>query len=231
MNFFRRCGIIFLGDVMNFKSKTAVLFDLDGTVINSKSGIFASIRYVEQKLGLPQKSDSELRYFIGPPILHSFEKYYNMSYEKAVKATEIYREYYADTGVYMFSVYDGLIDTLNSLKIMGKRLYICTCKPEKFAKLIIEKAGIDQLFDGIYGIELSGHDTTKAQVLNRLLESEQLSKNDCVLIGDTKFDVIGAKKCAVSSIGVRYGFASENELENEYPDAIVNTTAEILSLF
>ena len=216
---------------MNFKSKTAVLFDLDGTVINSQSGIFASIRYVEQKLGLPQKTDSELRYFIGPPILHSFEKYYNMSYEKAVKATQIYREYYGGYGVYMFSVYDGLIETLNSLKKMGKRLYICTCKPEKFAKLIIEKADAMELFNGIYGIDPNGHNTTKAQVLTRLLETEQLPPSDCVLIGDTKFDVIGAKECSVASVGVRYGFAGENELENEEPDAIVSTPKEILSLF
>ena len=86
-----------------FKSKSAILFDLDGTIINSQAGIFASVRYAADKLNLPQKSDTQLRAFIGPPLVSSFEKYYNLSDCDAQNAVKIYREFYSSKGVMMFA--------------------------------------------------------------------------------------------------------------------------------
>ena len=212
-----------------FKSKTAILFDLDGTIINSQAGIFALVRYAAEKLNLPQKSESELRAFIGPPLILSFAKYYNLSECDAENAVKIYREFYSCEGVYMFDVYNGLEDTLKALKNAGKRMFIATCKPEKFAKIIIEKIGFSKYFDGVYGILDGADHTTKKQVITRVMGENSLSAHECVMIGDTSFDIVGAHECNIPCIAVEYGFADENGLSGA--QAVVKSAGDIKSLF
>ena len=212
-----------------FKSKSAILFDLDGTIINSQAGIFASVRYAADKLNLPQKSDTQLRAFIGPPLVSSFEKYYNLSDCDAQNAVKIYREFYSSKGVMMFHVYAGLEDTLKALKNAGKRMFVATCKPENFAKIIIENLGFSKYFNGVYGIFSSDMHTTKKQVITRVMQENSLSADECVMVGDTSFDIIGAHECNLSCIAVEYGFADENGLTGA--EKIVKSPSDIKSLF
>lgn len=216
---------------MNLSDKTALLFDLDGTIINSQSGIFASVRYTLEKLKLPPMSDSQLRPFIGPPLQRSFSAFCGLGSDESIKAVKTYREYYETKGVHMFSVYDGLPQTLDRLNNAGFRLFVATCKPEYFAKKIISESGLTDRFIEVCGVPLNGYSMSKAEVIRKVAADNSLDLNDCVMIGDTAFDINGAKQCGISSLGVRYGFGADGELEAAGADMIVDTAKEIADIF
>lgn len=216
---------------MKILNKTDLMFDLDGTIINSQSGIFASVRYALDKMGLPPMSDEQLRPFIGPPLQHSFEKFCGLDYDGSIRAIKKYREFYQTEGVHMYSVYEGLTDTLDALRAAGRRLYVATCKPEHFARLIINESGLRHRFCGIYGVPKDGYSVTKAQVIARVINDNGLSADSCAMIGDTAFDISGAKECGVFSVGVKYGFAAENELENAGAQLLLGSPRDIADAF
>lgn len=193
--------------MVSLSHKNVVLFDLDGTVINSKEGIFNSIYYVFEKLSIKENDITKLNKFIGPSIASSFKTLYNMTEEQAVYAVNIYREYYKEKGVYECHAYDGLEDLLIKLKKQNKKIGIATKKPEPYAVLALEKLNLVKYFDLICGSSFDETNDDKSHIISRC--ANQLSNGNLssvVHIGDTHYDIIGAKKANVDSIGVLYGF-------------------------
>ena len=210
------------------KNYTTVLFDLDGTVSDSGRGITNSVKYALKKFGIEEDDYEKLRRFVGPPLYASFEKYYGFSHEKAVKAVEYYREYYNAGGIFELEIYDGIFDLLKALKKSGKRVILATSKPEIYAEKIAERFGFSEYFDNISGALLDGSRIEKADIIEYALEKVgNPDKKDCIMIGDTAFDVIGANAFSMDSIGVTYGYGTREELEAAGATYIVDMAEDI----
>lgn len=204
--------------------KKIVLFDLDGTLTDSSEGILNSIRYMLEKKGLAISDTETLRSFIGPPLADSLKALYGISEAEAQEAVESYREYYADQGIKQLTVYPGVEKMLTDLS-KDYSLAIATSKPEFFAEQVIENTGLTKYFTGIFGADLAGDRSKKADVITYALE--QLEGDTAVMVGDRKFDILGAKDNQLKSIGVLYGFGDRQELAEAGADLLVEKALEI----
>lgn len=205
-----------------------ILFDLDGTIIDSEEGIINSAIYALAKFGINTADRSSLRKFIGPPLHRSFELFYGFSAEKAALAVDFYREYYADKGVFEYSVYDGMELLFKKLKSEGKTLVLATSKYEYFAKKVIEHLGFSDYFDFIAGSCKNGERSEKAEVISYVLRSLKITdKQKVLMIGDRMHDIIGAGTVGIDSIGVLYGFGNYNELSENGATYIAQNAEDI----
>ncbi len=192
---------------------TTFLFDLDGTVTDPKKGIVNSVLYALEKVGIEELHVSELDSFIGPPIQQSFVERYNMNEGEVERAVFYFREYLKQRGLLENSVYEGIPNLLKQLKDTGNRLFIATSKPTIFARQVIEHFQLTNYFEDIIGSNLSGTRIKKEEIIAHILQqNEGLNKEEVVMIGDRKHDIIGANHNGIASIGVLYGYGSENEL-------------------
>ncbi len=207
-----------------------IFFDLDGTVINSMEGIFNSIKYVIKSHNLKELDEKTLRTFIGPPLHSSFEATFNVDLKTADMYVAKYREYYSEKGIFEFCLYDGMKEMLKALSEKYD-LYITTSKPTIYAKMILEKEDVLKYFKFVSGSEADKPDNSKSQVVNYVTKKFGLSKKDCVLIGDTKFDGEGAEQIGIDFFGVSYGFGSLEELLKFNPVKIFDSTEEITEYF
>ena len=191
-----------------------ILFDLDGTLIDSSEGIIKCVLYTLDFYGIKEPDTAKLYRFIGPPLSESFERYYGFSHEKAYEAVQKYREYYTVTGIFENALYDGIADLLADLRGAGRVLSLATSKPEPFALRILEHFGIAALFDHVAGAELTGPRNSKSSVLRHacgLCGVEDMQQ--CLMVGDRKYDVLGAHAVGMPCAGVLYGYGSRHELE------------------
>lgn len=197
------------------KNYDVILFDLDGTLVDSGLGITNSVIYALKKFGIEVKDRASLYKFVGPPLHKSFEMFYGFSPEKAMQAVEYYREYYKDKGVFEVTVYEGIEATLKKLLSSGKTLIVTTSKPEYFAKKILEHIGLAKYFKMIAGSNLDGTRTAKSEVISYAFEQCNITDlSKVIIVGDREYDVFGANKMSIDSIGVLYGYGSEEELKN-----------------
>ena len=215
-----------------FKEKTVVLFDLDGTLTDPGLGITNSVMHALNHYGIHVADRSELYKFIGPPLSQSFERYYGFGTEDAHHAVEVYREYFAVKGLFENLVYPGIEELLKELKAQGKVISLATSKPEVYAKQILEHFKLDMYFDFISGSLLSGERVDKGEVITWALDSLREMGVDCtsekvVMIGDREHDIIGAHKNQIPAIGVLFGYGSREEFEAAGADAVAETVAEL----
>lgn len=195
------------------KNYKYILFDLDGTIIDSSLGVTNSVMHSLKKLGEPVPQREKLLKFIGPPLFTSYTQYCGFSEEKANLAIEYYREHFEKKDLFNNVLYSGIEDVLSCIHDSEKTLIVATSKPEVFAKQILDRFGISKYFDFIVGATFDGKRNHKDQVLNHILDNCNIDdKSNCVLVGDTRFDAIGAKTVGIDCIGVAYGFGTRDEL-------------------
>ena len=199
---------------------TCLLFDFDGTLFDTVEGITKSVRHAVNKLGLNPELES-LRCFAGPPLVDMFMEHFGFDRETAVQATEDFRERYKPIGLYECRVFPGIPEMLAKFKDAGYLLGVATSKPQVLAAELLEREGMLSLFDVLVGSSPDRNNDSKADVLRRAMASLGVSTAETVLIGDTKYDVAGAKQCDVPCIGVGWGYAAEGELEAAGADFIV----------
>ncbi|OJD64486.1 HAD family hydrolase [Bacillus sp. NH11B] len=206
------------------------LFDLDGTLTDPKEGIINSVLYALEKIGIEEVYISELDSFIGPPIQQSFVDRYNMNEIEVERAVFYFREYLKQSGLLENKVYDGITTLLQELKDAGNRLFVATSKPTVFAKQVIEHFQLTTFFEEIVGSNLDGTRIKKEEIIAHILQTnEELKKEEMVMIGDRKHDVIGANSNGIASIGVLYGYGSEIELSDAGAIHIVKDVEELQS--
>ena len=211
-----------------------LLFDLDGTLTDSAEGIIKCVQYAAEKMGAEYKDAKELRVFVGPPLSESFQKVYGFSKDESQQAIAYYRERFKPIGMFENAVYDGIPELLRKMKENGKVNLIASSKPEEFVKTILEHFDIAKYFDIIVGASMDESRNTKEAVIEEALfqlkstdQYGQYGDDKCVMIGDRKYDIQGAKYFGLRNIGVSYGFAPEGELEEAGADVIVDTVAEL----
>jgi phosphoglycolate phosphatase len=210
------------------KNYTYIIFDLDGTLTDPMIGITNSIIYALEKYGIPTPDRSELLKFIGPPLIDSFQEYYNLSREEAKTAVEYYREYYREKGMFENSVIPEIEDLLRSLKENGKTLMVATAKVEQFANTVLEHFGIAGYFTCVAGSNLDNTLTQKDEIILSVLERCGITDmKHTVMIGDRMHDIIGAKKAGIDSIGVLFGYGTKEELENAGANVIAESVSDL----
>lgn len=208
-----------------------ILFDLDGTLTNSELGITKSVQHALKKFGIEVEDRTVLRPFIGPPLGESFQVYYGMSEEESERAIEYYRERFSVKGLYENEVYEGVEKMLQDLKESGKKLILATSKPEKFTMLILEYFDLLKYFDFVAGATMDGSRGEKADVIRYALEISGIEdKSEAIMVGDRKFDILGAKENGLASIGVLYGFGDREELTEARADYIVEKAEDIVKV-
>lgn len=208
-----------------------ILFDLDGTLTDSAIGIINGIAYAKSKFNLPMESKEELKKYMGPPLKTSFIDFCGLSDEKAEEAVKIYREYYSEKGLFENAVYEGIEELLQELKEQGKILIVATSKPEKFSKQILEHFNLMQYFDVVVGATMDGSRGTKIEVMEHAIKEAKITNmSEAIMIGDRKFDILGAKHFRMDSIGVLFGYGSREELEEAGATYIVEKALDIKSI-
>ncbi|MBE7120031.1 HAD family hydrolase [Bacillus cereus] len=210
---------------------TIFLFDLDGTLTDPKEGIINSVLYALEKMGIDEENIRVLDSFIGPPIQQSFAERYNMNEIEVERAVFYFREYLKQSGLLENKIYDGIPTLLQELKGDGNRLFVATSKPTVFAKQVIEHFQLTSFFEEIVGSNLDGTRIKKEEIIAHILQTnEELQKEEMVMIGDRKHDVIGANSNGIASIGVLYGYGNENELSDARVIHIVKDVEELQSV-
>lgn len=205
-----------------------ILFDLDGTLTDSGEGIMNCAKLALEHYGLPIPSEAELRTFVGPPLHESFIRF-GVPAEEAENAIKIYRSRYLTVGKFENFPYPGIPEMLGALKEAGHKLYVATSKPENTSVEILEHFGLAQYFDLICGASMDLSRNSKADVIAYLLDKTGHVENT-VMVGDTAFDVIGAKAHGIATIGVAWGYGKVEDMENAGSAAIVHTAQELLML-
>lgn len=206
-----------------------VLFDLDGTLLDTAEGITKGIEFGLEKSGIAPLPYSVRRRFIGPPLRGSFMKYCGIDAEMAEQVLVHYREYYGETGIYECKPYEGIRELLAFLKERGYTLYTATAKPTQYAVSMLEKWELSGFFKDIIGASFDKSLETKEKIIKCVLDMEQ--SRDAVMIGDTVYDIEGARLNSIPSIGVLYGFGSKEEIMAAEPDFIAETVGDIYSRF
>ncbi len=205
-----------------------IFFDLDGTLTDPGLGITNSVAYALERYGIRVTERSELFCFIGPPLVDSFMRYYGFSAADARAAVDVYREYFADRGIFENEVYPGIPALLKRLRAAGLKLVMATSKPEEFAVRIAEHFGIAESFDCIAGAAMDETRTQKWEVIEYALKRCGVTDRSAVLmVGDREHDVLGAKRCGLACLGVLYGYGSREELEQAGAVAVVPTVEAI----
>lgn len=183
----------------------AVLFDLDGTLLNTTEGVLESALYAAKKLGYPELPYETMLTFVGPPIQQSFMKWYGCTAEKAQEAANVFRSYYKENALFKAELYPGIIDLLNELKLRGIKIGVATYKREDYAISILEHFGIAPFCQTMHGAD-NFNKLTKADIVNICIQELSSQKDGVVLIGDTEHDAKGAAEAGIPFFGVTFGF-------------------------
>ena len=206
-----------------------IFFDLDGTLTDSQPGIYESLRILLNHFGI-EKTDEELKPFLGPALWDSLPKYCGFTHEKCVEAVEVFRKHYFSTGIYNNSVYEGIPEVLESLKAAGKNLVLATGKPVEQAEIVINHFGLGKYFDFIGGSTLDKSRSKKGQVIAYAMEQMKFTETDrskIIMVGDRDNDINGAHENGLEVAAVLYGYGSRPEFEKAGADYIVDTVVSL----
>lgn len=209
----------------------SVLFDLDGTLIDSSEGITKCAQHALAHFGIDEPDLEKLFCFIGPPLTQSFMVHYGFTEEQAKEAVGVYRSRYTPIGIYESRLYPHVKESIVELKKRGYRIGMASSKPEPACRVLLEHFGIIDLFDDVVGATYDGKIGTKEEVLQEVFRRwSDSSKDEMVLIGDTIFDVEGANLCGISAIAVSFGFGNVEEMVEAGAKAVCHDMLELPDL-
>ena len=205
--------------------KRLCLFDLDGTLIDPHAAITTGVQVAMQEVGVDIPDRNQINHFIGPPIRDSIRTMGDFTDEEIERVVDKYREYTFAEGIYLNKLYPGIVEMLEKLK-SEVILTIATSKMLLMANQIAENLEIIDYFDLIMGCEPDGTRSRKSEVILAVLEKFESPVNP-VIIGDTKYDIIGAREAGIASIGITWGYGTRKELEEHKADIIVDSMNEL----
>ena len=208
-----------------------VLFDLDGTLTDPGVGITNSVMYALRRFGIEVENREELYPFIGPPLKDSFQRFYHFTEEQARLGIRYYREYFSDRGIFENVLYDGIGELLAKLHQAGRKVMLATSKPEPFAVRILEHFRIAAYFDFVAGAAMDETRTEKLEVMTYALGACRITNPaQAVMVGDREYDILGARKLGLDSVGVLYGYGSRQELEDAGATYLAERVEDLLAV-
>jgi len=209
-----------------------ILFDLDGTLTDPKVGITKAVQYALEKNNIKEDSLSTLEKFIGPPLKDSFMEFYSFDEKKSLDSIQYFREYFKEKGIFENEIYLGIEDLLKKLKQNNYKIIVATSKPLVFAKTILKHFKMIEYFDLIVGSNLDGTLVDKGEIISYVIDYLKIKNlKEVIMIGDRKYDIIGAKKNNIDSIGVLYGYGAIEELKIANPNYMINSIDQLYEFF
>ena len=203
-----------------------VLFDLDGTLSESGTGIINSYAYTLDTYGI-EYNEKDLVKFVGPPLRDNMLEYLKEG-DDVEDYIKTYREYYDRQGLFENNMYCGIKEMLEKFAHSGYKLHVASSKPTHYIEKILKNFGIFEYFTLIGGDHMEGGRGDKADVINYVLENANIcDKSSVIMVGDRKYDIIGAKECGIDNIGVLFGYGTREELEEAGSDHIAETPQNI----
>ena len=191
-----------------------IFFDLDGTLTDPFEGVTSSFLYALSKFGITVEDKNELRRVIGPPLSDSFQCFYGLDPEQTLDANNYYREYFAKYGLTQNEIFPGIPELLSNLKNKGYKLYVATSKPIEFAIQVLDSFDITKYFEFVSANNFADERHTKAQVIQYIFDNyPNINKEECIMVGDRKYDVEGGTACGLDTVGVTFGYGSREELD------------------
>jgi phosphoglycolate phosphatase len=203
-----------------------IIFDLDGTLLDTSIGIYNSVRYAEKKLGLKPILDSDLKKFVGPPPKNMYMELYGLNQGTAGNAVRLHREYGKNQGLYEAHLYPNIVDVLSRLKDEGCITAVATLKNQHIAERILEYFDLKKYFEVIIGMD-DEETYTKGIVIQKAIEKVNRT-GDIVMVGDSQYDWEGASEVGIDFIGVLYGFGFESGIE--YPFSTIKNPMQLLGV-
>lgn len=208
-------------------SGSLVLFDLDGTLVDSGPGIRATIRHAAAAVGLPEPTPEQLRALIGPPFPAAFRELLGVDVPTGDAMMTAYHECYGAGAMFDVTLYEGIPEALEELTARGDVLAVTTSKPGVYAGQIVAHLGLADVFaGGVHGAALDGSVEGKAAVVGLAL-TRHGDGPVTGLVGDRNHDVEGAAAHELPCLGVTWGFGGREELEAARAADIVDKPAEI----
>ncbi|AUS07026.1 phosphoglycolate phosphatase [Pseudotamlana carrageenivorans] len=222
---------------MNFKDKNLIIFDFDGTLINSIPDLTLAVNKMLKHYKASTLTIEEVTPFIGngamPLVKRAFAKglpekeLTELFLEEAFK---VYIAAYEEELCKDTFMYPGVLETLNDLKSKGYKLAICTNKPYGFIEPILDKLEIKAFFDLWVGEDSLPEKKPHALPLHHLVEAMQTTVENSIMVGDSKNDILAAQNAKMDSIGVSYGYNYNENIADYHPTVVVDTFAELQNL-
>ncbi len=207
------------------------LFDLDGTLTDSRPGILASLRAALRDLGHTPDPAEDLTWVVGPPIEDVMGRLLApCGDDRTLEATALYRQHYAAGGLFDNAPYPGIPEALTAFAASGFSLFVATAKRTRFARRILAHFGMEAAFAGIYGTEDSGEFNRKSDLIAHILRQEKIAAQGTIMIGDRLHDIEAAHANALPAIGVAWGYGGRAELTKAGADALADRPAQLLPL-
>lgn len=214
------------------KEYAAIIFDLDGTLLDTSEGIYNAVRSTEKIMHFTPVDDTVLPEYVGPPTLFSYKKHYDIDDDTANQAVVHHRKYQSEKGVREARPYDGMLDLLAMLRESGHKLGVATLKRQDITETTLSAANMLDCFDSVRGIDMA-ESLTKSDIINLVLQDLDIKPENAVLIGDSAYDAVGASQSEVDFIGVEYGFGFKNarEIEAYHPVFIAYFVDDLIDFF
>lgn len=207
-----------------------ILFDLDGTLTDSKPGIVKCIAYALEKDNIPY-TQSILDKMVGPPFRVSMKEYFGLDMPMIEKLIEIYRGVYEVSGYKNCKVFDGVREMLQTLKDAGKTLAVATSKPIKFTNLIMRDFDLGKYFDFVGGASSDASKEAKRDVVRMVLDNLKVEdKSKVLMVGDRLYDIEGAHLEGIDCAAVLYGYGNREEFERYNAEYILETPKDVVNL-
>lgn len=207
----------------------SVIFDLDGTLIDSADGIIAAYRRTIQAFGRGPLPDAESRRIIGTPTRQSLRTLLGEDRDLA-SALACFRQWFQAEGIYQAHCYDGIITALKQLRALQLRLLVCTVRPRPTAVQVMRHLGLTPFFAAIHGSEEDGRLESKQDLLSVLLAQHGLDAGSAVMVGDRSSDIVAARAHSMQAIAVTWGYGTLDELNSVHPFALCQQPGRLMSI-
>jgi phosphoglycolate phosphatase len=207
------------------------LFDLDGTLTDSRGGLYASFRVGLAAVGCGDPTDAELAPFLGTPLPILFRTLCPGIGQAGInRGIQAFRAFYEEEGIYGNRLYPGACDLLRAVRAIGGRAWIVTSKPEPQAVRVAALLDVETLVEGVIGAGPDETDT-KTELVGRALSAAGIPASETLMLGDRHYDVIGARENGVLPVGALWGYGSRKELTDAGCTRFVRTCAEYCSKY
>jgi HAD superfamily hydrolase (TIGR01509 family) len=205
-----------------------IIFDLDGTLVDSKRDIAAAQHWVLGQLGIHSYRPEELYPLIGKPLAETFAALLPADlHQRIPEATELYKNHYPPRALETTTLFPGVKETLETLRTRGIRLATATTKLSAGTRRVLTHFGIAELFAQIQG---SDNIPFKPDpfIITKILEEQSWTKSETLMVGDTDNDIMAGKRANIPTCGVTYGSLTKAQMEQLNPDILIHSLPELL---
>lgn len=208
----------------------AVIFDFDGTICDTGEGILKSAKYALEAFGYEVPDYKELTYFIGPPLLVTFQEKFGVDPATADELVKKYRERYTNKGLLESGLYDGIKELLAALKKENIKIGIASSKPQDYVEALLDHFCVKSYFDVICGVSFTADCESKANIISRCVKELEIPGNEIIMVGDKSYDIEGAKANFIDSVGVLWGYGSRIEFAQSGAKYVAEKIEDVFSI-